>query len=396
MDFRFTPEQDAWRAEIRGWLTEKMRDAPEVAKTAWFAHLELPDEAYEFAIQLQRELADRGWLAIGWPKEYGGAGFGVVEQAIFREEMYRQRAPRVYGMGLHLVGPTLMIHGTEEQKRQFLPRIAKGEIAIWQCFTEPDGGSDLASLKTRAVRDGDEYVVTGSKIYVGSSHPVDYLYLLVRTDPDVEKHQGISAMLVDARSPGIRIDPLQTLAGSQKNIVFLEQVRVPAGNLVGEENRGWFLAMTTLGIERSGSGDVAGVHRTFEEFVQFCRDTSFNGRPLIEDPLVEQQLGELSQDLLVMRLLSLRNLSIQASGRRFSYETSQSALLMKTFLPKFARYALEISQSAGLIKSDSRWAAARGLVEMLQRYSLLTHGGGTPEIQKNVIARRGLGLPRGV
>jgi alkylation response protein AidB-like acyl-CoA dehydrogenase len=394
VDFSFTPEQESLRSEIRSWLSDRLTRAPEATRRLWFAHSETTDEVYEFAKELQDELVAKQWLAIGWPKEYGGAGFSVIEQAIFREEMYWNRAPRVYGMGLHLVGPTLIVHGSEEQKRRFLPRIARGEIVIWQCFTEPDGGSDLAALKTRATRDGDIYRINGQKMFVGDSHPVDYFYLLTRTNPEAPRHDGISAFLVEAKSPGVDIRPLHPLAGARKNIIHFEDVIVPRENLVGEENRGWNLAMTSLGIERSGSGDVIGIRRAFEEFVDYCRETTYNGQPLIDDPLVQSRLGELANDLGVMRLLSLRNLSLQANGHRFNYETSQSALLMKTFIPKFARYALEISQQAGLVAGDSQWAAMHGAIEYVQRYSLLTHGGGTPEIQKNVIARRGLGLPR--
>jgi alkylation response protein AidB-like acyl-CoA dehydrogenase len=394
MDFRFTPEQESLRTEIRGWLQEKMKQAPESSRSLWFAHSETTDEVYDFSHDVQKDLVEKGWLAIGWPKEYGGAGFGVIEQSIFREELFWNRTPRVYGMGLHLVGPTIIIHGSEEQKKRFVPQIAKGEIVIWQCFTEPSGGSDLASLKTRAVRDGDDYVINGQKMFVGDSHPVDYFYLLVRTNPEVPKHEGISAFLVDAKSPGVTISGLNPLAGARKNIIHFDDVRVPAGNLIGEENRGWYLAMTSLGLERSGSGDVVGMQRAFEEFVDFCRSTEIDGRPLLDDPVVQLRIGELATDMAVMRLMSLRNLSIQATGRRFNYETSQSALLMKTFLPKLAMITLEIAQHAGLIRRNSKWTALQGTIEYLQRYSLLTHGGGTPEIQKNVIARRGLGMPR--
>lgn len=395
MDLRWTPEQQKFRAEVHDWLAEKMKGAPESAKGGWFLHDEPGEEGYEFAKEIQQELVKKGWLAIAWPKEYGGAGFSIAEQLIFSEEESRLRVPRVYGTGGGS-GNIIILHGTPEQKKKFLPKILYGELIIWTCFTEPDGGSDLANLKTRAQRDGDYYIVNGAKMFVGDSHPVDYMYIWARTNPDVPKHEGISAFFVDARAPGVEIRPMQSLAANRKNAVFFDNVRVPAGNLIGKENRGWYLAMSNLrDSDRSGAANLIPYQRAFEEFLEFCRKETYNGKPLIEDPLVEQQIGELATELHTMRLVALRNLWMQVENKNFTYEGSLSALIQRVFPPKFAAGLLEICQHGGTLKAGSPWATLDGMVEHLQRYALMTHTHGTPEIQKTMIARRGLGLPRG-
>ncbi|GIW06914.1 MAG: acyl-CoA dehydrogenase [Dehalococcoidia bacterium] len=390
MEFRFTEEQERFRRDVREFLLGLLPPGYDPVEQD-----ELDEAGYALAKHVQKALAARGWLCPGWPVEYGGAGMSVVEQAILNEEMAYWRVPRVYGMGPGLVGPTLIKFGSDEQKARHLPRIAAGDWVYWQAFSEPHAGSDLAALRTRAVQDGDDFVVNGQKVYIGDEHEVDYLYTLVRTDPDAPRHRGITAFLIDARSPGITYLPLKPLAGARKNQIFFENVRVPARDMVGPVNGGWTVAMTSLGLERSGIGNVAELRRTFDELVTYCRETRRAGRALADDPTVRARLAELKIELERMRLFSWRTLWRQANDLPLTYEPSQGSLQAKVFGPRFAAVAAEIVGPPALIKRGSRWSALAGRLEHLQRYSLLTHGGGTPEIQKNIIAQRGLGLPRG-
>jgi alkylation response protein AidB-like acyl-CoA dehydrogenase len=388
--FQFTEEQERFRRQVRDFLLGLLpADYDPVEQD------ELDEAGYALAKAVQKALAARGWLCPGWPKEYGGGGMSFIEQAILNEEMAYWRVPRVYGMGPSLVGPTLIQYGSDEQKARHLPRIAAGEWVYWQAFSEPHAGSDLAALRTRAVADGDEFIVDGQKVYIGDEHDVDYLYTLVRTDPEAPRHRGITAFLIDARSPGITYLPLKPLAGARKNQIFFENVRVPARDMVGPLNGGWAVAMTSLGLERSGIGAVADLRRTFDELVAYCRETTRDGKLLAADPTVRARLAELQIELERMRLFSWRTLWRQANNLPLSYEPSQGSLHTKVFSPRFAAVAAEIVGPAALVPRGSRWSALAGRLEHLQRYSLLTHGGGTPEIQKNIIAQRGLGLPRG-
>lgn len=395
MDFRWTKEQEAFRDEVREWMAEQMRDVPESAKSNWFSQTEPTPEGLEVAKRFLAERVKKGWNALAWPKKFGGGGAGVVEQMMFEEEMCRFRVPRVYGTGTGGGADIIISHGTEEQQKRFLPKILRGEIIFWTCFTEPGGGSDLANLKTRATRSGDGYILDGAKMFVGDSHPVDYLYLWARTNPDVPKHAGISAFLVNARAPGVEIRGMQSIAANRKNIVFLDKVYVPAADRLGDENQGWYLAMSNLrDQDRSGASGSIFDQMILGELVKFCRDTEFNGAPLIEDPHVQRRLGELAAELRAMRLAGLRNLWMQAERQKFTYQGTLSDLRLKLFMPRFAAGLLEITQRYGTLKGGP-WAALGGTVEYDQRYSLMTHAHGTPEVLKTVIARRGLGLPRG-
>ncbi|HWQ27478.1 MAG TPA: acyl-CoA dehydrogenase family protein, partial [Dehalococcoidia bacterium] len=233
MDFRDTPEEAAFRKEVCEFLDRELPDA-----LRNFDPREDPGALREGLREWRKKLAARGWIAPAWPKEYGGAGLTVMQQFIMNEEFAEHRAPQVGGMGVSMVGPTLIVHGNEEQKKEHLPRILSGEVQWCQGFSEPGAGSDLASLQTRAVRDGDDYIINGQKIWTSGAHMADWMFMLARTDPDAPKHKGISYFLVDMKSPGITVRPLVNMAGSAAfNEVFFDNVRVPARNRVGEENR---------------------------------------------------------------------------------------------------------------------------------------------------------------
>jgi len=276
------------------------------------------DAGWEFSKQFQRKLAARGWLVPQWPKEYGGADMGIVEQLILQEEMAYRGAPIPGTSGIRMLGPVLMLYGTEEQKREHLPGIASGEVIWCQGYSEPGSGSDLASLQTRAVRDGDEYVINGQKIWTSNAHRADQIFLLARTDPDAPKHRGISFFVFPMKTPGITVQPLINLAGIHGfNQTFYDNVRVPAKSLVGEENRGWYVGAALLDFERSNISGAAMAKRSLEQLTQYCRETKSDGGSLMSQPLVRNSLAALAVETEVGRLLSYRVASIQAAGARY-------------------------------------------------------------------------------
>ncbi|MFI5387812.1 MAG: acyl-CoA dehydrogenase family protein, partial [Fimbriimonadales bacterium] len=272
MDFSFTPEDEAFRQEVREFIQTHWGLGDTVAGIA-------PESDDEFARgkAFAKSLKERNWLTLAWPKEYGGLGANHIRQLIFREESSYCGAP-TGGGGVGFIGPAIAVHGTEEQKRQFLPPIAEAEVAWCQGFSEPGSGSDLASLHTRAVRDGDDYVINGQKIWTSGAHHADWILLLARTDPEAPKHRGITCFLTDMRSPGISVRPIVQMHGrSGFNETFFENVRVPRANILGEENRGWYVATTTLDFERSGIGHIASSSRNLHELTEFCGEATIGG-----------------------------------------------------------------------------------------------------------------------
>jgi len=390
MDFRLSPEDEAWRQEVRSWLRQNL--PPD-----WEDRI--PEEqGWEFARDFARKLAQKGWVVPHWPKEYGGLGLDLWKQLIYREEMAYHRAPLGYvAMGTDWAGPTIIVYGTEEQKREHLPRIARAEVMWCQGFSEPNAGSDLANLQTRAVRDGDEYVVIGQKIWTSGAHRADWMILLARTDPEAPKHKGISYFLLDMKSPGITIRPLIDMMGNHAfNQVFFENVRVPAKNLLGEENRGWYMATTTLNFERSSIGGVAASLALLEELVRFVQDAPPELAYLCRQPRVRNRLADMAVEVQVGRMLSYNVVSIQAQGRVPTYEASIAKLYNTELGLRLARTGISILGLYGQLKPRSKWVRLRGRFE--RQYLWMTGmvvGGGTSEIQRNLIAIRGLGLPRG-
>ncbi len=392
MDFHLSPAQRALREEVRAWLHETL--GPN-----WVGEdADVVDQDWETALRFNRQLAQRGWLVPAWPVEYGGRGWSPVEQLILTEQLVYARAPagaRLFGV--HMVGPTLILHGTEEQKRRFLPPIARGE-AIWcQGFSEPGAGSDLASLQTRAVRDGDDYVINGQKIWTTAGHRADWMILLARTDPDAPKHRGITYFLVDMKSPGITVRPLINMVGRHEfNEVFFEHVRVPAENVVGEVNRGWYVATTTLDLERSSIAAMANGRRMLDDLLAFCREERRDGVRLIDHPRVRPVLADLHIGVEMGRLFSYRVAWLQAQGRVPNVEASQAKLFAAELSQKVAQGGMRVLQLYGNLREGSPWAKIRGRFATHYLWTVSqTYAGGSVEIQRQIIATRGLGLPRG-
>ena len=388
MRFEFTEEQNQFRAEVRAFLE---REVPPEKQAVYGVDTE---ESYRFSRSLSKKLADKGWLAIGWPKEYGGGGRSQVEQAILNEEMGYRRVPRCGAAGLGVVGPGLRRFGTEEQKQKYLPPIARSEVEYCQGFTEPNAGSDLGSLELRAIRDGDEYVVNGTKMFTTAGLRADYIYLMARTDPEAPKHRGISLFILDAHTPGVTRNPLPYINGTVAAFMHFDNARIPTSCLIGEENRGWYHAMTSLDFERSEVELYSVVKRTFDEFVAFCKTTRYNGKLLWEDPVTKHKLAETRVGMEVWRLLCWRIVWLQSTGVVPNDETSISFLYGVEQRLRFAQLAMQLLGPYGTLLHDSQWAPMMGNIQGLSRESLHMHGGGTTEVHRNIIAGRGLGLPR--
>ncbi len=395
MEFRFTPEEDAFRQEVRTFLRQELPSDWLV----WNDREESDEARRALGRRLARKLAERGWLTMAWPKEYGGRAASHIEQLIYSEETAYHGAAVGFAFGANLVGPTLMVWSDEEQKRQHLPPIAHAETQWCQGFSEPGSGSDLASLQTRAVRDGDDHIINGQKIWTSEAHYADWMILLARTDPNAPKHKGISYFLVDMKTPGVQVRPLINLMNNHAfNEVFFEDVRVPARNLVGEENRGWYVAATTLDFERSGITRVAWPLRQYEEVVRFVSEElrpSARGGSRGRYESARAKLAELRIEFEAARLLCYRVAWQQSRSIIPNYEASMAKAFSTELVYRFANAALGIFGMAGQLEPGSRWAALQGRIERTYLASVsYTIAGGTSEIQRNIIAQRGLGLPR--
>ena len=370
MDFNFTTEEKDFRAQVRAFLDREVSDE-------FLSDLEEQDEV-DFSREFTRKLAQKGWLAMAWPKEYGGGGATTMEQLIFNEEMGYHHAPTGgHRQGISLIGPCLIAHGTEEQKRKYLPPITAGEVVWCQGFSEPNAGSDLASLQCQAVEDGDDIVITGQKVWTTNGHRADWCHLLARTDPDAPKHKGISYFLMDMKSPGITARPLLNMLASRDfGEIFFDEVRVPKENILGEKNRGWYVSQTTLNFERSGITWPASAKRDLELLIEYAKETKRNGQSLAQDPLVRHKLTE-------------------SKGQIPIYEAAMSELFGSELLKRLGNVGMQILGLFGPLERGSRWAPLRGRIARDYQFSLgLTIARGTSEIQKNIIAWRGLELPR--
>jgi len=393
MDFRFSAEDEAWRQELRTWIRREFG-----ADWSGFraAGGEEGEEEYAFAHGVRRKLAAQGWTAPALPKEVGGMAASFTQQAIFNEELAYHRVPGPDIISVGYVAPTLMLYGTEEQKRH-IPKIIGAEEVWCQGYSEPGSGSDLASLQTRAIRDGDEYVLNGQKIWTSNAHHATWMFMLARTDPDAPKHRGISYLLLDMKTPGITVRPLINMAGRHGfNEVFFEDVRVPVSNRVGEENRGWYVGMATMDFERSAIAASGGLRRSYEDLVRFAREEGTTGGVRMDRDLARAALADVGIEIEVARMLSLRVLSLQQAGQVPNYEASIAKLFSSELSQRFARLGTRILGLYGGLRRGSPFARLRGdFAESYMQSVPATIGGGTSEIQRNIIATRGLGLPRG-
>jgi len=379
MDFDFTPAQNAFRAEVRAFLDANLPDP-------------VPENP-DFLDGWNRKLRERCWVGFNWPREYGGGGGSLVEQFILKEEMAARRAPPLGRdfMGLTWVGPALIRHGSDEQKRRHLPGILDGTSVWCTGYSEPGVGSDLAGLQTRAVRDGDHYLVTGQKIWTSLADQAGWIFMLVRTRPDDgsrgARYGGITCLLVDMHSPGIEVQPIPNLSGRASFCqTFFDAVRVPVENRLGEEGQGWQVVVGALANERSGISEATGMRQHWQDLVGLARTAQRGGQPALEHPEVRRKLAAFDARIEAMRLNGMRHLSRQLVGDAPSSETSLNKIQRGVLEVAMAELALELLDHASVERG--RW----------QNGSLSFHGtvigGGAPNIQRNIIAERILGLPK--
>jgi alkylation response protein AidB-like acyl-CoA dehydrogenase len=405
MDLSYPPEAEQFRKEIRTWLEENLPDG-------WFEpdfELKGPDRA-RFNEQWVSKLYGGGWICAAWPKEYGGKGLSTMENVVLAEEFARAKAPlRADFFGDTLVGPTILQWGTEEQKKEFLPRIMKGEVRWCQGFSEPDSGSDLASLKTSAVLDGDEWVINGQKVWTTQAQFADYVFLLARTDPNASKHKGISYLLVPMKQPGIEVRGITQPDGTAEfNEVFFDNARCPKDNVVGGLNNGWIVANTTLAHER-GMSATTSFRRFIDEYDAMTAEARRTGA--IEDPLIRQRLMRYRTKIEILRINGLRGLSATLNKKKDPGVAALGAL-NKMFWSEMHRDAMELALDIYGARSlladagpDGGWPATmRGTSVTGYRVSPMlsafyfsrseTIWGGTAEIQRNIVGERVLGLPK--
>ncbi len=396
MEFRFTPAEESFRATVRGFLKKEMPKewAEHHATEEWGTK-----EGHALARTFTKKLAKRGWLGMAWPKEYGGGGASHMEQLIYNEEMSYHGASVDMPIltGIQWVGPSLMLYGTEEQKKTYIPKILSADIGFCTFYSEPGAGSDLAALQTRAVADGDDFVVNGQKIWTGGAHLADFGWLAARTDPAAPKHKGISMFIVDMKTPGLEVRPLGWMDGSYThNEDFFTDVRIPKTGLVGELNRGWYLLATALDFERSGVGGFAGARHTLERFVEFARSHKLGGRRLADSATLRAKLAELKVEIEAGRFLAYRIAWMQSKGLVPNKEASMSKVFGSELGQRISRVGMEMLGLHGQLVKGSKWAPLDGAVEQGYLSSVsATIAAGTSEIQRNIIAQRGLGLPRG-
>jgi alkylation response protein AidB-like acyl-CoA dehydrogenase len=382
MDFNFTPEEESFRAEVRAFLDANL---PKGANTG--------DPA--FIAEWSKKVRAKRWVGFSWPVEVGGGGGSIMQQVILKEEMAKRKAPPLGTcfMGLAWVGPAIVQYGTEAQKQRFIPDILDGKYQWCTGYSEPGSGSDLASLQCKCVREGNEYVVNGQKIWTSIAMWSKWIILLVRTDPNpVSKHDGITCLLVPMDIPGITVRPIKNMSGgSMFAEVFFDNVRVPVENRLGEEGQGWQVTVSALAHERSSIAEVEGLRRKLDELKELARKSRKNGRPALEDDGIRRRIARFEAKIEGMRFNGMRALTKQLKGEPLGAETSINKLLRAELEVALGEIALEMQGSAGHLEREidgGRW----------QRFALswpeVVIGGGTPNIQKNIIAERVLGLPK--
>ena len=391
MDFDETPEDAAFRAEVYGWLSQHARLKGPDQESAYpmGEDREAEREHVRQAKAWQRTLYEHGWAGITWPKEYGGRGGTAMQQIIFSQEQARFDVPgSIFAQGIGMAGPTLMGHGTDEQKERFLQPMLRGDEVWCQLFSEPGAGSDLAALATRAVRDGDEYVVNGQKVWTSSAHYSDWGILLARTDPDVPKHRGITYFLVDMTTPGIDVRPLRQATGAAHfNEVFLTDVHIPADNVVGPVNGGWGVAMTTLMNERTLIGTGSGTGDQFGELLRLARQ---HGRTA--DATVRQDLARAYIRLQLLKYLGWRAQTSISQKRPPGPESSVLKLLLSQHQGLTGDLIMSVLGPAGTLLDYHDPAEGRWQQQFLGQWGSRI-GGGTEQVQRNIVGERVLGMP---
>ena len=382
---------NAFRKEVRAWLAQHWTPERKAA------HRKKPFKERGWDAEFSRLMGRDGWIGVGWPKKFGGQGRSPTEQIAFITEMANAEAPiQAHNTGESIVAQALFLHGSKEQQDEWLPAIRRGERTFALGYSEPEAGSDLAALRTRAVRDGDDWVVNGQKLWSTGGDKAEYIWLAVRTDPDAKKHAGISVLMVDLRSPGVTLRPSVALYGKTFSAQFYDNVRVPANNMVGAVNDGWKVITDALASERVmiGGTRMAGIERAFDHLTEYLKTAVVGGKALRSDPGIRDRIGALAADIEVARLFQMRNSRLVEQGRVPVHEAAMGKVFASELQERLGQAALDILGTGGLLSEDAEGAPV-GEMEYVLRHAIMGMiGGGTNEIQRNVIAQRGLDLPR--
>jgi alkylation response protein AidB-like acyl-CoA dehydrogenase len=396
VDFTLTPDQQAFRERVRSWLETNIP-----AEWKALGSTEVPRaEAYEQGRRWQRQLFDGGFIGVTWPREYGGQGLTFVEEMILHEEMALQKAPPILNiLGVGMAGPTIISYGTEEQKKRYPSRILSCEEIWCQGYSEPNSGSDLASLQTRAVKDGDHYVINGQKVWTSLAHVADWMMLLARTDPDAPRHKGITYFLLDMHAPGVTVKPLRQMTGDAEfNEVFFDNVRVPESQVLGGVNNGWTVGLTTLMYERLalGFGLQVRLRIALESLIEMGRRVEKTGRPVTRDPVMRQKLAQLWIDTEALKYTGARAVTRLLRGELPGPEASAGKMSWVDTHQRLQELAMEIEGIYSQLARGSDRAIDGGVWQYgFLRSRANSIEGGTTEIQKNIIAERVLGLAKG-
>ncbi len=397
MDFKFTKEQEELRKEFEAFFEEEMKNAPPEFGRGGLEGVYATEEGFEFHKYMAKKLGEKGWLSRAWPKEYGGQDAPLIEQLIFSETIAKYHAPGVDGFGINMFAPTLLVGANEEQKKRLLPPIAKGDVFYCQGWSEPDAGSDLASLTTTAIREGDYYIINGQKTWTTGGHRADHMFLLARTDPESKRSKGLSVFNLRMDLPGIEIRPLLYMNGNHlTNEVFFKDVKVPVHDRIGEENEGWSLTRQTMNFERSGVGGFVSAKMNILELIEYMKSNKRDGKLLSDNPVNRQKIAKLFIASEVGQTLSYKiNWLQQKGGLVIAASAASEAKVFGTELAlRMANFATEIMGMYGQLE-ESSWAPMGGsMVESYQFSPASCIYAGSNEIQRNLIAWVGLGLPR--
>ena len=391
MDFRFSEEDERFRQEVLEFIKQEL--PPDWTGTGLLQEAKDGPE-WEFSRGMMRKVGEKGWHSLAWPKEHGGQD-SVTRQFILSDEMYYHELPGVDIQGALMLAPALIQYGSEEQRKQYLPEVARGEIIWCQAFSEPEAGSDLAAVATKAVEKDDCFILDGQKVWSTTAHRAERAFVLARTDPEVKKQRGISFFLVDLKTPGVTVRFLPNIVGMYCEI-FLDGVRVPKENMVGKKNEGWTVTGAVLGYERSGIHRIAAARRNLTRLIEFARETKRDGVLLFNDPIVRNSLASLYVESEAVRLLAHRIVWLQSTGQSVDYQASMSRVSGAEFQQHVAQAAMQILGHYGRLDEDCSRAPYHGFFLRQYFYAMAaTVGAGTAEVQRNIIALRGLGLPRG-
>lgn len=396
MDYKLTERQLALKKEYKDFFREEMKAAPPIFQKGGM-EARSTNEGLPFTRYMRKKLVEKGWYVQHWPKEYGGRSAPLMEQVIFNECIGYYGVPGIDGFGVGMFGPTVMLYGSEEQKKRILVPIAKGEVQYCQGWSEPNAGSDLASLKTTAIKDGEYYVVNGQKIWITEAHRADHMFLLARTDPKEKRGRGLSVFNIDLSLPGIEIRPIKYLNGAHiYNEVFFTDCMIHESERIGPENQGWGITRDTMNFERSGAGMYTAIRRQLERVIDYVKTTKRNGKYLSEDAIVRQKIGRIYSEMQagIQHAYRIAYLQEKNNLRMSPAAASESKVFATELTQRLADFSIEIMGFSGVLSNGEYAALSGSAINTYEEIIGAIICAGSNEIQRNIIAWVGCGLPR--